>query len=96
MGIHSGYSKSFRIERLRQLLMSIPHYFNELRDINSAKDFIGFLQFKIPCIFNVPSFPPRVTLELTNNCNFSCRHCFRSLIDREIFSLDYELAEKIV
>lgn len=96
MGSYPGYFKSFRTERIRQFLKSIPHYFNELRDTHSVKDLIAFLQFKMPYIFNVPSFPPRVTSELTNNCNFSCRHCFRSLIKRDIVSLDYELAEKIV
>lgn len=42
------------------------------------------------------SFPDRITIELTNNCNVSCTFCSRQQIDMEIGYISDELFYKII
>lgn len=87
---------SYRSRRSQQILKSIPHYLTELRRVRSPRGLYEWLQFKTPYLFLVPPFPPRITLELTNECNLSCRHCHRTDMNRAVGLMDGTLLEKIV
>lgn len=88
--------KPYRANRHRQVLKSTRHYLSELRALRSPAELYGWFQYKLPYLFPIPAFPPRVTLELTNRCNFACRHCHRTVMNRELGSMDYHLLQKIV
>lgn len=47
---------------------------------------------------NLPFYPDRIYMELTNNCNFQCIMCpnGKGLMKRERGFMDYELAKKII
>ena len=47
---------------------------------------------------NLPFYPDRIYIELTNNCNFQCIMCpnGKGLMKRERGFMDYELAKKII
>lgn len=83
-------------ERMRQVLFSIPHYFRELARIRRPSQLYGWVYFKFPYTFPLMEFPTYVTVEPTNNCNYSCRHCWRNTMDRPLGSMEVELFEKIV
>jgi MoaA/NifB/PqqE/SkfB family radical SAM enzyme len=85
-----------RTARYRQKLKSVPHYLKELGTVRNPRDLYSFLQFKLPYLFPIPAFPPRIQLELTNHCNFSCRYCHRGVMNREIGTIEFELLQKIV
>ncbi len=90
--LHTEYC----LGRYRQVLKSFPHYLKELRAARNSGDLYAWLQFKLPYLFPIPAFPPSVTLELTNRCNFSCRYCHRSVMNREIGTMDCGLLQKIL
>lgn len=92
-GIASG--NTYRSGRSRQILKSLPHYMTELRRVRSPRGLYEWLQFKTPYLFPVPSFPPRITLELTNECNLACRHCHRNEMNRPVGMMDGGLLEKL-
>ncbi len=92
-GIVSG--STYRSSRSRQIFKSIPHYLPELRRVRSPGEFCEWLQFKMPYLFPLPAFPPRITLELTNECNLACRHCHRNEMNRPVGMMDGKLLEKI-
>ena len=83
---HSGW----RQRRLRQVLHSIPHYFSELRELDSLREGLDWLYFKKPYLFKLGKFPVRVTVEFTNHCNFACGYCPRALMDRPEGSMDVD------
>jgi len=83
-------------ERMRQVLLSIPHYFGELARIRRPSELYGWMYFKFPNAFPLMEFPTYVTVEATNKCNFSCKHCPRTVADRPLGSMEVELFEKIV
>jgi len=78
----------WRKRRMRQIAHSIPHYFAELRDIHSAREGLDWLYFKKPYLFPLRKFPPRATVEFTNQCNFSCGYCPRSVMSRSVGHMD--------
>jgi radical SAM protein with 4Fe4S-binding SPASM domain len=48
---------------------------------------------------NIPvlkMFPGRITLELTNNCNFNCTFCPRRLMSQELGFMSIDLARKLI
>lgn len=81
--------------RLRQVVNSIPHYLEELRDIHNAKEAVNWAYYKFPYLFKLRKFPPRVTVEFTNHCNFACGYCPRSIMTRAIGSMDAGLFESL-
>jgi MoaA/NifB/PqqE/SkfB family radical SAM enzyme len=83
-------------ERMRQIVLSIPHYFTELARIRRPSDLYGWMYFKFSTFFPLMDFPPYLTVEITNKCNFSCKHCSRTLKGRPIGHMDVALFEKIV
>jgi len=91
-----GHRNRYGSSRRRQILESIPHYLDELATVRSPGDLGSWLQFKVPYVMAVPSFPPRVNLEITNRCNFGCVYCHRETMDRGVGEMDYELLERIV
>jgi len=82
--------------RVRQVLHSIPHYLEELRDIESWQEAVDWLYFKTPYLFKLRDFPIRVTVEFTNHCNFGCGYCPRSLMDRPLGNMDLRFFESLV
>ncbi len=82
--------------RTRQVLLSIPHYFREVRtEVRSLSTAYQWLYFKVPYLFPLSRFPNRVTLEPTNSCNFSCPHCRRSVMTRAIGAMGFDLFRKL-
>lgn len=81
--------------RLQQIRKSVPHYLRELSRARSVGDVSAWMQFKVPYVLAVPTFPPRVTIELTNRCNFGCPHCHRSVMKRGEGDIDFELFCKL-
>jgi MoaA/NifB/PqqE/SkfB family radical SAM enzyme len=91
----SGKSRVAR-ERMRQIVLSIPHYFKELARIRRPSELYGWVYFKFPTFFPLMIFPPYLTVEVTNECNFSCKHCSRTVKAHPIGYMDVALFEKIV
>jgi len=83
-------------ERIRQVGLSIPHYFRELARIRRPSELYSYVYFKVPYFFPLMGFPTYLSIELTNNCNFSCKHCWRTAKHRPVGSMDVALFEKIV
>ena len=81
---------------VKQRILSIPHYVGELAELRSARDLGAWVYYKWPVAFPLAAFPPYVTVESTNACNFACGHCWRSKMDRSVGFLDVELFRKIV
>lgn len=77
-------------------LFSIPHYFHELRELRSFREFNVWLYYKYPYAFPLTSMPPYVTIELTNACNFECGTCWRSIMDRPVGYMELGLFKKII
>jgi len=85
----------YRRSRSWQRFKSIPHYLVELKGVRSYGDFKSWLQFKLPYISTLPSFPIKVTLELTNNCDLGCTYCHRSVMNRQLGAMDFDVLRKI-
>jgi len=83
-------------ERMRQVILSIPHYFRELGRIRKPSELYGWVYFKFPNSFPLAGFPPYLSVDVTNKCNFSCKHCWRTARPRPVGSMDVGLFEKIV
>ena len=80
-----------------QVAMSIPHYAREFRaEVHGIQDAYVWAYFKLPYLFPLAAFPIRVTLEPTNECNFGCRHCHRSIMDRAVGFMDAVVFRKIM
>lgn len=83
-------------ERMRQIIFSAPHYLRELRRIGTVRELYSWIYFKFPNFFPLEPFPPYLSVEVTNQCNFSCTHCSRTAKPRPIGCMDVGLFEKIV
>jgi len=84
------------LNKIKQIKMSIPHYFHELKSIRGFAEAYRWLYFKFPYYFPLINFPPYVCVELTNKCNLSCKHCWREVMDRPEGFMDASLFKKIV
>ena len=82
--------------RIQQIIHSIPHYILEIRGIHSLKQGADWLYFKFPYLFKVRTFPPCATVEFTNQCNFSCGYCPRSVMSRSVGHMDVNIFEGLV
>ena len=84
-------------KRFWQVTLSIPHYAREFAaEVHSPCDAYVWGYFKLPYLFPLSGFPIRVTLEPTNECNFGCRHCHRSIMDRAQGFMNTDLFHKVV
>jgi wyosine [tRNA(Phe)-imidazoG37] synthetase (radical SAM superfamily) len=81
---------------VEQIYHSMPHYLEELKNIRSPHDLYSWLYFKFPNHFPLANFPICIGIEITNVCNFSCKHCWRSIMTRRIGSIDVNLFDKII
>jgi MoaA/NifB/PqqE/SkfB family radical SAM enzyme len=81
---------------IRQTMFSLPHYYGELSELRSRSDLRAWAYYKWPFSFPLSAFPPYVTIESTNSCNFTCGHCWRSKMDRPVGFMDVDLFRKIV
>jgi MoaA/NifB/PqqE/SkfB family radical SAM enzyme len=88
--------RSYIANVIRQMLFSIPHYYGELAELRSVRDWHAWAYYKWPFSFPLAAFPPYVEVESTNACNLACRHCWRSMMDRPIGFIDVDLFRKIV
>jgi MoaA/NifB/PqqE/SkfB family radical SAM enzyme len=73
---------TIKARRWSQVVGSIPHYINELRDIRDFRGAHQWLYHKLPYLFSLREYPLVVELEPTNDCNFACPHCPRNEINR--------------
>jgi len=85
-------------ERLKSIYHNIPRMFFELSQADFPKGFYLFYYFNLPYAFPLEKFPPKVTVELTNKCNFECTHCHRvyANAERTAGEIDFVLCRKIV
>ena len=81
---------------IRQRLFSVPHYLEELSDLRTPRDWYAWTYFKWPHAFPLAAFPPYVTVEVTNACDLTCRHCWRSTMRRPIGHMAPGLFRNIV
>jgi radical SAM protein with 4Fe4S-binding SPASM domain len=90
-------SQTLSKKRFRQVALSVPHYAREFAaEVHSLRDAYIWGYFKLPYLFPLSDFPIRVTLEPTNECNFGCRHCHRSIMDRGLGFMDMAVFRKIM
>jgi len=82
--------------RLKQRLFSIPEYLREISLVRGKDDLYRWIYFKFPYAFPLADFPTRLTIELTNACNFKCPHCWREVMDRKVGFMEEDLFNKIV
>src|SRR5690348_10027439 len=73
---------SIQARRSRQVWASIPHYLRELRRIRGMSELWYWVYYKFPGLFPLRDFPVNVEIEVTNECNFACPHCPRTVINR--------------
>lgn len=64
--------------------------------MRSPGEVYAWAYLKAPYAFPLIDFPGQVTVEPTNDCNFACRHCPRSVMARAIGYMELELFRKIV
>jgi MoaA/NifB/PqqE/SkfB family radical SAM enzyme len=81
---------------IKQVFFSMPHYLEELKEIRRPHDFYKWTYYKFPNFFPLADFPTYLSIELTNICNFSCKHCWRSIMTRSIGSIEIDLFDKII
>jgi molybdenum cofactor biosynthesis enzyme MoaA len=81
---------------IQQIYHSMPAYLEELKNIHSPHDLYSWLYFKFPNHFPLANFPIYIGIEVTNVCNFSCTHCWRSIMTRKVGSIDTYLFDKII
>ena len=86
----------FAPKRLKQVISSIPHYARELSRIDSPSAAYRWVYFKIPYPFPLASFPPRLEVEITNECNLGCSYCSRTIGNRALGAMRLSLFEKII
>ena len=68
--------------RKRQILSSVPHYVHELARLRNRQALAAWTYYKFPYLFPLRDFPTVIELELTNECNFSCPHCPRTVFNK--------------
>lgn len=85
-------------EHLRSVFHNIPRIFFELFQAKSIKEKYLFFYFNLPYLFPKEKFPPKITLEFTNYCNFQCTHCHRYIVNkkRPAGELDVGLFKRII
>jgi MoaA/NifB/PqqE/SkfB family radical SAM enzyme len=95
-----AHSNNFSIlsstHKIKQTALSIPCYFRELARIRKPSALYAWAYFKFPYLFPLMHFPTYVCIEPTNMCNLSCRHCWRTTMNRPVGAMEIELFEKIV
>lgn len=82
-------------KRFRQVVFSFPDYVDELKHLRKPQDFYHWTYYKLPYVFPLAPFPARINLELTNECNFGCKHCPRSAMGRPLGFMAPGLFQKI-
>lgn len=82
--------------RVQQIIHSIPHYISEIREIRNLKEGVDWIYYKFPYLFRLRPFPPRATVEFTNQCNFACGYCPRSIMSRSVGHMDPCFFEAVV
>jgi len=85
-------------EYIRSILHNIPRFLFEFRNTHSLEDIYLFFYFNLPYLFPFQKFPSKITLEITNRCNFQCTHCHRNAINsrRVTGEMKLDLFNKIV
>lgn len=82
-------------KRLIQVHQSLGHYLTELARVRSPGDLYRWSYFKLPYLFPLMSFPPRVEIEITNECNLGCVYCTRTIGNRALGAMSVELFARI-
>jgi MoaA/NifB/PqqE/SkfB family radical SAM enzyme len=85
-----------QLQKKRQILFSVPGYLQELSRLRCPRELYSWIYFKCPYLFPLRNIPTYVTVEPTNSCNLSCKHCWHASMARPIGHMDVEVFEKIV
>lgn len=96
VSIQGSAGREWYKRRTRQILSSIPHYISELGHIRSFRQAYDWIYFKLPYLFKLKEFPPRATVEFTNQCNFGCGYCPRSVMSRTVGFMDVSFFKHFV
>lgn len=90
-------NQTIAAKRIRQVRASIHHYFTELERLKTYQDVLEWIYYKVPQFFSLREFPSALSLEVTNECNFSCPHCPRNDLNkgRSIGFMDLGVFRKI-
>lgn len=75
----------------------MPHYAHELARLSNRHVLAEWTYYKFPYLFPLRAFPPVIELEITNECNFSCPHCPRTVFNKTngLGLMSLELFQKI-
>lgn len=68
----------------------------QLRRLGHPLAIYDFLYDIDPCRFPLTRFPHLVNIEVTNDCNLSCTHCHRNVMNRDIGYMKPGIFEKVV
>lgn len=85
-----------RLHKTRQQLLSIPGYLREMSRLRSPRELYSWIYFKFPYLFPLRKTPTYVTVEPTNRCNLSCKHCWHASMARPAGNMDLEAFARIV
>ncbi len=83
---------------IESIYHTLPRYWSEVTEIRSVTDLYLFVYYKFPRLFPLISFPPKITLEITNHCDLACPQCHRDISNqsRSFGSIEVAVFEKII
>jgi MoaA/NifB/PqqE/SkfB family radical SAM enzyme len=64
---------------IESMYHSLPRYWSEITDIRNFADVYMFAYYKFPHLFPLLPFPPKITVEITNQCDLACPQCHRNM-----------------
>jgi MoaA/NifB/PqqE/SkfB family radical SAM enzyme len=88
--------RTIQQKRSTQVLHSVPHYARELMRVRNPREIHAWFYTKLPYAFPRSGFPTLLNLEPTNECNFGCKQCPRTMMNRSLGDMEPQLFRKII